>query len=262
MHKEVFLSALVVVHNEEENLKSCLETLKFCDEIVVVLDNCQDGSEKIAKAQGCKILKGSWPIEGDRRNEGIEICKGPWILEIDADERVSKELANEIKKTIEKPKDYAYFTIPVDNYIGNHCVRFGWGAYFGVGSVKRLFRKGSKVWGKQRVHPKVHFLGKEGYRFSNRLIHYVDKDIEDMIWRLNRYTTARAKDLVESDDIKDETLKRNIRRIFSRFYKCYIRKKGYKEGNYGFLVALCAGLYPILSYLKARLEEGKYSGKN
>lgn len=254
-YKEIRLSALVVVHNEEENLKSCLETLSFCDEVVVVLDKCTDNSEKIAKALGAKILKGAWPIEGDRRNQGIEYCQGAWILEIDADERVSKELAAEITQAIKSPNNCSYFTIPVDNYVGNNCVRYGWGAYFGVGSVKRLFKKGNKIWGKQRVHPRIRFLGKEGHRFSNRLIHYVDKDIEDMLSRLNRYTTARAKDMVASGEIKDETLRRNIRRILSRFYKCYIRKKGYKEGNYGFLIALCAALYPILSYLKAKLEK-------
>ncbi len=256
-HKESYLSGLVVAHNEEKNLKACLDTLQFCNELIVVLDRCTDSSEKIAKEAGAKILKGTWPIEGNRRNEGIAACKGPWILELDADEHISIDLAKEIKKAIKNPSEAAYFTIPVDNYIGRHCVRYGWGAYFGVGSVKRLFKKGAKIWGNQRIHPRITFTGKEGYRFSNRLIHYVDKDISDMIVRLNRYTTARAEDMRESGELKSETLQRNVRRIFSRFYKCYIRKKGYKEGAYGFLIALCAGLYPILSYLKATLEKEK-----
>ena len=63
---------------------------------------------------------------------------------------------------------------------------------------------------------------------------------------------ARARDLRESGDIGSYPA--NVRRIFSRFYKCYIRRRGYREGPYGFMIALCAGLYPILSYLKARLE--------
>ena len=83
--------------------------------------------------------------------------------------------------------------------------------------------------------------------------HYVDRDISDMIARLDRYTTARARDLRESGDIG--SLGHNIRRIFSRFYKCFVARKGYREGVWGFLIALFAGLYPILSYLKARLED-------
>ena len=74
-----------------------------------------------------------------------------------------------------------------------------------------------------------------------------------MIMRLDRYTTVRARDLRESS--KSDSFGRNIRRIFSRFYKCYVGRKGYREGKYGFLIALFAGLYPILSYLKAHLED-------
>jgi hypothetical protein len=73
-----------------------------------------------------------------------------------------------------------------------------------------------------------------------------------MIRRLDRYTSARARDL--RDQGVPETLGRNIARFFGRFYKCYVRRKGYREGLWGFLIALMAGLYPLLSYLKARLE--------
>jgi len=73
-----------------------------------------------------------------------------------------------------------------------------------------------------------------------------------MIARLDRYTTARAKDLRESGEVG--SFAANLRRIFSRFFKCYVTRKGYREGLYGFLIALFAGLYPMLSYLKARLE--------
>jgi hypothetical protein len=73
-----------------------------------------------------------------------------------------------------------------------------------------------------------------------------------MLQRLDRYTTARAQDLRDSGDIGSYS--RNLRRIVSRFWKCYVVRKGYREGPYGFLIALCAALYPILSYLKARLD--------
>ena len=87
----------------------------------------------------------------------------------------------------------------------------------------------------------------------NRLDHFVDSSISDMIRRLDNYSTLRARDLRESK--KKTTLKGNIRRFFSRFFKCYILRKGYREGGYGFLIAVFAGLYPIISYLKAFLED-------
>ena len=85
------------------------------------------------------------------------------------------------------------------------------------------------------------------------MVHLVDRDISDMLHRLDRYTTARALDLRDSGDIG--TLPANTRRIFSRFWKCYVARKGYREGPWGLLIALMAGLYPILSHLKARLEQ-------
>ena len=144
------------------------------------------------------------------------------------------------------------FLVPFDNYVGDRRVRYGWGASWGVSAAPRLFRKGCKRWGDQRIHPALDLTGPEG-RLKNRMIHYVDRDISDMIKRLDRYSTAKAADLRASGDIG--RFRSNVRRIFSRFYKCYIGRKGYREGRYGFLIALFAGIFPILSYLKATLED-------
>ncbi len=116
------LSALVVVHDEEAQLAACLERLAFADEIVVVLDRCSDGSRGIAARFTDRLVEGGWEREGERRNTGIDACRGDWILEIDADERVSPALAEEIRRTIAS-SCHAYHHIPVDNYIGDHLVR-------------------------------------------------------------------------------------------------------------------------------------------
>jgi glycosyltransferase involved in cell wall biosynthesis len=245
------LSALVVVHNEEVQLAQCLERLRFADEIVVVLDRCTDGSRAIAASFTDRLLEGAWELEGERRNAGIAACNGPWILEVDADERVPEALAVEIRRTI-ATSGADWHEIPVDNYVGSRLVRWGWGASFGRSAYPGLFRTGAKSWGRQRVHPALSFTGRKGATLSTRLDHYVDRNLSDMLQRLDRYTTARARDLRESGDIGSYAA--NLRRIVSRFWKCYVGRRGYREGPYGFMIALCAGLYPILSYLKARLE--------
>src|SRR5260370_16303779 len=98
----------------------------------------------------------------------------------------------------------------------------------------------------------VSLSGQQGETLASRLLHYVDRDISDMLQRLDRYTTARAQDLRESDDIG--SYGQNLRRIVSRFWKCYVGRKGYREGPYGFLLALCPAPYPIPPYLKAPLD--------
>ena len=249
------LSALVVAHNEEAQLADCLERLRFADEIVVVLDRCTDRSAEIAAKFGARLIEGAWPLEGERRNTGIDACSGDWVLEVDSDERVPPEMAREIRSVI-AAAPFGHILIPFDNYVGKRLVRYGWGGSFGVMMAPRLFSKGAKRWGDQRVHPSLELKGERRF-LKARMIHYVDRDITDMIARLNRYTSAKAADLraqrAEGKDIG--SYGHNVRRIFSRFYKCYIGRKGYREGQYGFLIALMAGLYPILSYLKANLEK-------
>ncbi len=244
------LSALVVARNEEDRLAACLDALRFADERVVVLDRCTDRSREIAARFADHIVEGAWPIEGDRRNKGLDSCRGDWILEVDADERVSPALAAEIRSEIERV-DEGYFLIPFLNYIGARCVRYGWGGSWGVSAAPRLSRRGAKRWGRQRVHPSLELVGPKR-RLNEPIEHQVDRNISDMLRRLDSYSSARAADLRDGGDIG--SLPNNIRRFFSRFLKCYVGRKGYREGGYGFLIALFAGLYPLISHLKARLE--------
>ena len=246
------LTAVISVHNEENQLAECLETLSFANEIVVILDKCTDKSGDIAREFTDQIVIGAWEKEGDRRNTAIAACNGEWIFEIDADERVPEKLAHEILKTIATTQ-HDWHEILVDNYIGSRLVRWGWGASFGKAAYPGLFKKGVKIWGDQRVHPSLQWSGKKGLTLKCRLIHYVDRNISDMLRRLDNYSTARAKDIREQG-IKD-TMVNNIRRMFSRFFKCYVIRKGYREGGYGLIVAICAGLFPLMSHLKATLEE-------
>ncbi len=244
------LSALVVARNEEARLEDCLAALGFADELVVVLDRCTDGSKAIAERHGARIIDGAWELEGGRRNTGIDACVGDWVLEVDADERVTPELAAEIRARI-REAPFGHFLIPYDNYVGDRLVRHGWGASWGVSATVRLFARGAKRWGCQRVHPELELRG-EAMQLEARMVHHVDRDISDMLKRLDHYSGARARDLRESGDIG--SLAQAVRRLVSRFWKCYVLRRGYREGAYGFLIALMAGLYPVFSHLKARLE--------
>jgi glycosyltransferase involved in cell wall biosynthesis len=247
------LTALVVAHNEEAQLADCLATLSFADEIVVVLDRSSDGSAAIAERFKARTLSGAWPIEGDRRTAGIEAASGDWILEVDADERVTSALAAEIRQAIAAAEP-GYFLLPFANHIGAHLVRFGWGAYNGVSMKPCLFAKGCKIWGRQRVHPKIELKGTRR-TLTQPMTHYVYKDAADAIHRLNRYSSLNAEQMLADGRIG--TLWPNLRRMLSRFWKSYVARRGYREGLYGLLLGLFSALYPILSYIKARLAEDK-----
>jgi glycosyltransferase involved in cell wall biosynthesis len=252
------LSALIVARNEEARLPDCLASVAFAEEVVVVLDRSTDASAAIAQAAGARVVEGAWELEGERRNTGIAACTGDWILEVDADERVDAALALAVRATI-ATSAHAWHQVPVDNYVGGRLVRFGWAGSFGTTSVPRLFRRGAKRWRAQRVHPGLDWTGTEGPRITTgALVHLVDRDISDMLRRLDRYSSAKAADLIAAGDIG--TLRANLRRFFSRGFKSYVSRKGYREGGWGVLLALCTGAFPLLSYLKAKLEPEKHGG--
>lgn len=249
------LSALVVARNEEARLAACLDTLRFADELIVVLDRSTDRSGEIARAAGAHVIEGAWALEGGRRNAGLDACTGDWVLEVDADEHIPAALADEIRSVI-ATSPHGWHEIPVDNFIGTRLVRHGWGGSFGTSAVPRLSRKGAKRWGMQRVHPSLTWVGTKGPRLAHAIQHYVDRDISDVLRRLDRYSSAKASDLLAAGEIG--TLRGNLRRLVSRFLKCFVSRKGYREGGWGLLIALCAGLYPLLAHLKARLEPERH----
>ncbi|WP_137181498.1 glycosyltransferase family 2 protein [Roseomonas sp. AR75] len=250
------LSALVVARNEEQRLPDCLASCAFADEVVVVLDRSTDGSAAIAREHGARVIEGAWELEGARRNTGLDACTGDWVLEVDADERVTPDLAAAIHATIASSQ-HAWHQVPVDNYVGERLVRYGWAGSFGTTSVPRLSRKGAKRWRAQRVHPGLDWTGAEGPKITRgALIHLVDRDISDMLRRLDKYSSAKAADLIASGNIG--TLAGNLRRFVSRAFKSYVSRNGYREGAMGVLLAFCTGAFPLLSYLKARIEPEKH----
>lgn len=247
------LSVVVVAHNEAVQLAACLERLRFADEVVVVLDRSTDRSAEIARSFGARIIEGGWELEGPRRNAGLDQCRCDWIIEIDADERVPPALAQEIRRAIAQGASDV-FLVPIANYIGAHRVRHGWGAYNGVAAKPILFRRGAKRWGAGRVHPRIDMTGPRG-KLSETLDHYVDRDIGDMFRRLNRYTDLAALDAIDAGE--NPPLGHSVRRVFSRFWKSYVARKGHREGAYGLALATFSALYPLLIYLKVATAKGE-----
>jgi glycosyltransferase involved in cell wall biosynthesis len=252
------LTALVVARNEEARLRDCLASCGFADEIVVVLDRSTDGSAAIAAACGARVIEGAWELEGERRNAGLDACTGDWVLEVDADERVQPDLARAIRAAI-ATSGFAWHQVRVDNYVGERLVRFGWAGSFGTTAVPRLSRKGAKRWRAQRVHPGLDWVGREGPRIEEgALTHLVDRDVSDMLKRLDRYSSAKAADLIAAGEVG--SLAGNLRRFVSRAFKSYVTRKGYREGAMGVLLAFCTGAFPLLAHLKARIEPEKHGG--
>lgn len=245
------ISALIVAHNEEEKIEECLKSLVFADEIVVVLDKCTDSTKDIVEKYTQKIIEGSWDIEGIRRNIGLEECSFEWILEIDADERVSKELSNELIEAAQQD-EYDSYIIKMDNYIGERLVKYGWLRVIGVLDKRIFIRKGLKKYKQDsQIHPDFEISGSVA-NLNNRLTHKMDSDISALIARFNRNTSWRAKDMLENSAKVNYSTFKEIININKRFVKSFISKKGYREGTLGLLIGMLCALYPFISRMKAK----------
>lgn len=244
--QKAFLSVVVITKNEEDNIAPCLKSVAWADEIVVLDDYSTDNTVNIARQFTDKVYSRKTDIEGKHRNYAYALAKNIWVLSLDADERVSPELAEEIKGLLKnQPSDKAY-TIPIKTYIGSRWIRYG--GWYPAGKV-RLFDKRAFKYEEAEVHPRVFIDGACGH-LKKDIVHYSYRDYHDFFTSLNNQTTLEAKKWF-NEKRKINFLKMS-RKFFSRFLKAYVQKQGYRDGLLGFVAAYNGSLYQYLSYIKYR----------
>jgi len=244
MENKIPLSVVVIAKNEESNIKDCLESVKWAEEIIVVDDASHDKTVEIAQGYTDRIFQKKMHIEGKYRNWAYAQARNSWVLSLDADERVTPELKEEIARTINNPGQLKGFAIPRRNFIGNYWVKYG--GWYPSAQIK-LFEKEYFRWEEVEVHPRALLNGGWG-KLNNDIIHYSYKSFEDFLNKMNKQTTLEAIKWVK--DKRRMGLGRALRRTGDRFMRTFLRKKAYKDGFMGFVVSVFAGFYQILSYAK------------
>lgn len=239
------LSVVVLTKNEEKNIQACLDSVAdLADEIVVVDDESRDKTVDIARRYTDRIIVKRMDIEGAQRNFAYAQAKNLWVLSLDADERLTKELKDEIRNVLSSEVKYNGFTIPRRNFIGSYWVKYG--GWYPAPQLK-LFKKDKFCYEEVGVHPRA-FMPEPCGHLRNDLIHYSYRNLEDFLSKLNNQTTREAQKWLAQN--KPMTLGRFIYRSIDRFIRTYIGRRGYKDGFIGLAVAYYASLYQIISYLK------------
>lgn len=261
--EKVPLSVVIITKNEEQRIKDCLESVYgWAEEIILVDDESTDTTRTIAQTYAGKVFIRKMDIEGRHRNWAYSQAVCQWVLSLDADERVTPELQEEIRQLLQKDAiDEAAFTIPRKNFLGSYWLR--WGGQYPAAQIK-LFRTDRFKWEEAEVHPRAFLDGKCGH-LAAPLIHYTYRDFSDFIKKLNNQTTLEARKWISvyKSDPKKADYKMNFShvlwRCLDRFIRTYLVKKGYRDGFRGFMVAFFASLYQIVSYAKyweMRNDEG------
>jgi glycosyltransferase involved in cell wall biosynthesis len=247
MERKVALSVVIIAKNEESNIEKCLKSISgWSDEIIVVDDESSDKTAEISRKYADKVLTKKMEIEGRHRNWAYAQARNLWVLSLDADEMTSPELKREIEEALEGNSRHVAFSIPLRNYIGSHWVRYG--GWYPGGKV-RLFRKDAFSYEEVKVHPRAFIKGECGH-LTEDIIHKGYPDLAHFLDSLNRQTSWEAEKWFKQN--KPMRLGRFLWRSIDRFIRTYIRKKGYRDGFIGFVVAFYASLYQIMSYLKYR----------
>lgn len=238
------LSVLVITKNEEHNIVECLESVRWADEIVVVDGGSTDKTVLLAGKVTPKVFERKWDGYGAAKNFGLEQCTSEWVLWLDADERVTQELASEIRQTIQSNPFNNGFEVPRRaNFLGswiNHC---GWYPGF----VARLFRRGKGRFTEQKVHERLEIEGRTG-RLTSDLLHYTDPTLAHYFEKFNRYTSLAAEELYERGE------RFSIIQLLVRppwvFLKMYVVRAGFLDGLAGFVLCALSSLYVFTKYAK------------
>ena len=238
------ISCCIICFNEEANIRRCLESVKWCDEIVVVDSFSTDRTVEICREYTSRIIQRPWPGYVEQKRFALAQTNHEWVLNVDADEEVSPTLQREILFVLQR-NDPAVdgLSIPRLVYYLGRWWRRGWYP----GRRLRLFRKAKVRWGGVDPHEKVLLRGHED-RLQGDLYHYTYANISDHLRAVNGLTDVAAREQIvrgRRSSIADLTL-----RPFWRFLRFYLLRGTFTYGVPGFFVAVTSAFYVFLKYAK------------
>jgi glycosyltransferase involved in cell wall biosynthesis len=242
------LSAILITRNEAANIGDCLDTLAFCDERIVVDCGSSDDTVAIARGKGARVETHEFRGFGPQKNVALSLATGDWVLSIDADERVTPELAQAIKAAVaqsqaENQAD-GYELPRISSFCGRPMRHAGWFPDY----VLRLFRRGKSRFDDALVHERVICDGTVK-RLDKPLIHHPVLKLEDALSRMDRYSTAGAATLTASG--RRVSFFTGIAHGCFAFFKTYVLRLGFLDGAEGFLLAVANAEGSYYRYMKA-----------
>ncbi len=244
------LSVVLATFNEEKNLPECLQSVKgLANEIVVVDGSSSDHTVSIAKNFGARVqITNNPPVFHINKQKAINMATQDWILQLDADERVTPALKQEIHKVLTSNSDKNGYWIPRKNwFLGRYLMKGGVYPDYTL----RLYRRGKGSLPQKDVHEQAIVEGEVGY-LQQPLIHLADPEFSRYLKRFKRYTSLIATQLEEKKTGKNPgtLIKYMVILPIWWFLKAYIRHKGFFDGWQGFVFAFFSALRFPVSYIK------------
>ncbi len=249
------LSIALIAHNEAHQLRACLASVAWADEIVVVENASTDGTAELARELGAKVIgTPDWPGFGVQKNRALEACTGDWILVLDADERVDDALRAEIERTLAAPAFEVYRIPRRSTYCGQFMAHSGWRP----DHVRRLFKRGAVRFSDARVHENL-IVDQPMGTLRAPLTHYSFRTLEEVIAKMNRYSSDSAAMLAARG--KAPSLVSAVLHGLAAFFRTYVLRGGFLDGRLGFVLAVSNAEGSYYRYVKAWLAAQDRAGR-
>lgn len=249
------LSVILITKNEAANVRACLESVTWADEIIVVDSGSIDGTLDIAREfTGNIYVHDDWPGFGKQKNRALDYATGDWVLSLDADERVTPKLRTEIGAVLANPQVSGYEIPRLSSFCGRFMRHSGWHPDY----VLRLFRRGNGRFDEVPVHESVQLKGGT-VRLKTPLLHYSYRDFDDVLDKLNRYSSAAAA--VQKQRCKRGGLGTAVAHGLWSFIRTYFLRAGFLDGREGFMLAILNAEHSYYRYLKLMLLNEQRDGR-
>jgi glycosyltransferase involved in cell wall biosynthesis len=238
------VSVTIITLNEAANIEACLASVVWAAEVIVVDSGSTDGTADLARAKGAKVIVKDWPGYSAQKNFAAEQASHNWILSVDADERVTPELAAEIARALATATGTSGFRIPrVTFHLGRWIRTTDWYPDYQL----RLYHRERARWPDRRVHESVAARG-EVRRLQNDLHHYAYRDISHHHATMDRYTTLAAEDMLAAGrraGVMELALHPPM-----AFLRNYVLKRGFLDGSAGLIISAMNAYYVFLKFAK------------
>lgn len=253
------LTAIIITKNEEKNIVSAIENLKFADEVIIVDNNSIDKTVQLARKHGARTYSKKFSDFSWQRNFGLKKARGEWILYIDADERVSDSLKHEIIKTLEQEN------VKSKKQIGGYRINrknFYFGKYDWpyIEKLERLFRKDMLKRWEGKIHESSVVEGKIG-KLKGFLYHYTHTDLSSMIKKTNRWSDIEAE-LINKAGHPKIVWWRFLRIMLTKFYYSFVKQGGWKVGVVGWIESIYQAFSYFIVYAKLWEKQNKVKSQN
>lgn len=235
------ISGVIIARNEENMIADAIDSLKFCDEVVVIDNNSTDRTKELSEKLRAKVFNVSNEDFSKLRETGKDKSAGEWIFYLDADERVTKELAEEILNTTHN-SEYDAYRVPRKNfYLGKN-------EWPKIEKLERLFKREALKGWKGKLHETALFDGKLG-ELKNPIVHYTHRDLASMLNKTIEWSDIEAKNRLDSNHPKMSWW-RFPRVMIGAFLGSYIKQGGWKVGTAGLVESMFQSYSAFVTYAK------------